>query len=93
MIALQIKHTAPSRTHPSIERLDIRSGEIIFRQGDVGDCLYIIIDGIVRVFMDTGVVDAKKGRYQQLLGTSVDKEILFPWLPCPRLRLKNAKNK
>lgn len=51
---------------PNFEELNVNSGEMIFRQGDAGDCLYIILDGIVRVFLDTGVTDAKKGRYKEI---------------------------
>src|SRR5512136_1154916 len=51
---------------PHFERLEINSGEIIFRQGDAGDCLYIIVDGIVRVFLDTGMMDPKRGRYKEI---------------------------
>jgi di/tricarboxylate transporter len=32
------------------ERVHVKSGETIYRPGDPGDALYIIIDGIVRVF-------------------------------------------
>jgi anion transporter len=32
------------------ERVHVRSGETVYRPGDPGDALYIIIDGIVRVF-------------------------------------------
>src|SRR5512139_1729704 len=32
------------------ERVRVKSGEIIYRPGDPGDALYIILDGIVRVF-------------------------------------------
>src|SRR5512139_608854 len=51
---------------PHFEKLEVDSGEIVFRQGDTGDCLYIIVDGIVRVFLDTGVMDPKKGRYKEI---------------------------
>ena len=51
---------------PHFEKVEIRSGEIIFRQGDAGDCLYIIVDGIVRVFLDMGALDPKKGRYKEI---------------------------
>jgi CRP-like cAMP-binding protein len=32
------------------ERVHVKSGETIYRPGDPGDALYIIIDGIVRIF-------------------------------------------
>jgi CRP-like cAMP-binding protein len=32
------------------ERVHVKSGETIYKPGDPGDALYIIIDGIVRVF-------------------------------------------
>ncbi len=51
---------------PHFVRLQIASGKIIFRQGDAGDCLYIIIEGIARVFLDTGVMDPKRGRYKEI---------------------------
>jgi len=51
---------------PNFEELNVNSGEMVFRQGDAGDCLYIILDGIVRVFLDTGVTDTKKGRYKEI---------------------------
>lgn len=43
-----------ARLIPTLEQVSIRSGEIIFRQGDPGDSLYIIIEGIVRVYLEPG---------------------------------------
>ncbi len=51
---------------PHFEKLEIKSGQIIFREGDIGDCLYIIVDGIARVFLDRGVKDPKRGRYKEI---------------------------
>lgn len=39
---------------PNFEQVQVNSGEIVFRQGEVGDALYIIIDGIVRVYLEPG---------------------------------------
>lgn len=40
-----------ARLIPSFEQVNAKSGEILFRQGEPGDVLFIIIiDGIVRVF-------------------------------------------
>ena len=36
---------------PSFEQLRVRSGEILYEAGEPGDSLYIIIDGIVRIFL------------------------------------------
>jgi CRP-like cAMP-binding protein len=33
-----------------IEEVQIPAGEVIIRQGDIGDCMYIIVEGRVRVF-------------------------------------------
>ena len=42
---------------PELERVNYQPGEILFKQGDPGDSLFIIIDGIARVFID----DPEKG--------------------------------
>jgi branched-chain amino acid transport system substrate-binding protein len=42
---------------PELERVSYQTGEILFNQGDPGDSLFIIIDGIARVFID----DPEKG--------------------------------
>jgi branched-chain amino acid transport system substrate-binding protein len=39
---------------PNFEQLHVKSGEIVLRHGDPWDALYIIIDGIVRVFLPPG---------------------------------------
>jgi len=39
---------------PNFEQLNVSSGEILLRHGDPGNSLYIIIDGIVRVFLPPG---------------------------------------
>jgi di/tricarboxylate transporter/CRP-like cAMP-binding protein len=39
---------------PSFEQIHVKSGEILYRGGDPGDALFIIIDGIVRVFLRPG---------------------------------------
>jgi CRP-like cAMP-binding protein len=39
---------------PNFEQLHVSSGEIVLKHGDPGDALYIIIDGIVRVFLPPG---------------------------------------
>ena len=43
-----------ARLIPSFEHVRANSGEIIFKQGEPGDSLFIIIDGIVRVFLEPG---------------------------------------
>jgi CRP-like cAMP-binding protein len=43
-----------ARLIPNFEKVEVKSGEIIFKQGEPGDSLYIIIDGIVRVFLPPG---------------------------------------
>ena len=62
--AVQIK-TAPSQ---GIAQLHFESGEIIFHEGDVGDYLYIIVDGEVEVFNTIGgkenlIAHLGKGEY------------------------------
>ena len=39
---------------PSFEQIQVKSGEILYSAGDAGDALYIIVDGIVRVFLRPG---------------------------------------
>ncbi len=39
---------------PSFEQLRVKSGEMLYRAGEPGDALYIIIDGIVRIFLRPG---------------------------------------
>jgi DASS family divalent anion:Na+ symporter len=39
---------------PSFEQLRVKSGEILYRAGEPGDALYIIVDGIVRIFLRPG---------------------------------------
>jgi CRP-like cAMP-binding protein len=36
-----------ARLIPNFEKVEVKSGEIIFKQGEPGDSLYIIVDGIV----------------------------------------------
>jgi CRP-like cAMP-binding protein len=43
-----------ARLIPNFEQLHVKSGEIVLRHGDPWDALYIIIDGIVRVFLPPG---------------------------------------
>ena len=43
-----------ARLIPGFERVEINSGELVFKQGQPGDSLYIIIDGIVRVYLEPG---------------------------------------
>ena len=45
---------------PELEKVIFKSGEILFKQGDPGDSLFIIIDGIARVFL----YDHKKGEQE-----------------------------
>jgi CRP-like cAMP-binding protein len=40
-----------ARLVPNFERLHVKSGEIILRHGEPWDALYIIVEGIVRVFL------------------------------------------
>ena len=40
-----------ARLVPNFERLHAKSGEIILRHGEPWDALYIIVEGIVRVFL------------------------------------------
>jgi di/tricarboxylate transporter len=39
---------------PNFERVRVKSGEILYKEGDPGDAAYIILDGIVRVFAHPG---------------------------------------
>ena len=39
---------------PSFEQIHVKSGEILYGAGDSGDALYIIVDGIVRIFLRPG---------------------------------------
>jgi di/tricarboxylate transporter/CRP-like cAMP-binding protein len=39
---------------PSFEEIHLRSGEILYRTGDAGDAFYIVVEGIVRVFLQPG---------------------------------------
>jgi len=39
---------------PNFEQVEFKSGKIVFRQGDPGDALYIIVAGRVRVFLEAG---------------------------------------
>ena len=43
-----------ARLTPNFEQLHVKSGEIVLRHGDTWDALYIIIEGIVRVFLPPG---------------------------------------
>ena len=36
---------------PELERIDYKPGQILFKQGDPGDSLFIIIDGAARVLL------------------------------------------
>ena len=42
---------------PTFEQVHVRSGEILFRTGEEGDAFFIIIEGIVRVFIQPGGKD------------------------------------
>lgn len=44
-----------ARLIPHLERLEFPAGTAIFRQGDPGDCLYIIVQGTARVFLTSKV--------------------------------------
>jgi CRP/FNR family transcriptional regulator, cyclic AMP receptor protein len=33
-----------------VEELDVAKGEVVFQKGDPGDCMYVIVEGAVRVF-------------------------------------------
>ena len=39
---------------PSLEQVQVKSGDILYRAGDPADALYLIIDGIVRIFLRPG---------------------------------------
>ena len=39
---------------PSFKQMEVKSGEMLYRAGDPGDALFIIVDGIVRVFLPQG---------------------------------------
>jgi di/tricarboxylate transporter/CRP-like cAMP-binding protein len=39
---------------PSFEQIQVKSGDILYSAGEPGDALFIIIDGIVRVFLRPG---------------------------------------
>jgi len=43
-----------ARLIPNFEQLHAKSGEIVLRHGEPWDALYIIIEGIVRVFLPAG---------------------------------------
>jgi CRP-like cAMP-binding protein len=45
---------------PDFKQVNIKSGEILFKQGEPRNSLYIIIDGIVRVFLSPGGRSRKK---------------------------------
>ena len=45
---------------PELERVNYQPGEILFNQGDPGDSLFIIIDGMARVFL----LDSEKGEQE-----------------------------
>jgi CRP-like cAMP-binding protein len=36
---------------PELERVNYQPGEILFKQGDPGDSLFIIVDGRARIFL------------------------------------------
>jgi NADH dehydrogenase len=62
--AVQIK-AAPTQ---GIAQLHFESGEVIFHEGDIGDYLYIIVDGEVEVFKTSGGKETRlaklgKGEY------------------------------
>lgn len=40
---------------PNLERMEFRAGDTIFRQGDQGDCLYILVQGSVRVYISSKI--------------------------------------
>ncbi len=39
---------------PSFEQLHVKSGEMLYRAGESGDGFYVIVDGIVRIFLGSG---------------------------------------
>jgi di/tricarboxylate transporter len=43
-----------ARLIPSFEEVRVRSGDVLYRTGETGDAFYIIIKGIVRVFVQPG---------------------------------------
>jgi len=43
-----------ARLIPNFEEVEVKSGKIIFQEGEPGDSLYIIIDGMARVFLNGG---------------------------------------
>ncbi len=40
-----------------MEKLFIRAGEVIFKQGDIGDTMFIIAEGVVNVSLDVSVTE------------------------------------
>jgi len=55
-----------ARLIPSFEQVHVESGEILFKQGEPGDSLYFIVDGIIRVFLDTEAADERKSPYKEI---------------------------
>ncbi len=39
---------------PNLQIVDFKAGEIIFREGDLGDAFYAIVDGKIKVFVEDG---------------------------------------
>lgn len=44
-----------ARLIPHLEQMSFRAGDTVFRQGDPGDCLYLIVQGTARVFLSSKV--------------------------------------
>ncbi len=36
---------------PSLEKMDFKAEDILFKKGEAGDCLYVIVDGLARAFL------------------------------------------
>ncbi|MBD3166991.1 cyclic nucleotide-binding domain-containing protein [bacterium] len=49
------------------EELDAESGTVLFREGDVSDSMYIIVDGELKITRDNAEV--MRARYRDVVGT------------------------
>jgi CRP-like cAMP-binding protein len=61
-----LRHLAAEDIEPLLERLQhraVKAGEVVFRQGDPGDALYIVADGAVEVLNDEKIL-AELGKGQ-----------------------------
>lgn len=45
-----------------MEEVELEAGETVFRQGDIGDCMYIIVSGTMRMHQDDYVLAERSER-------------------------------